>query len=822
MKRRKNLSKLTCFSEDDMKRAVLRVVKNNVPVNRAAKESGLCKKTLKSYVDRYLSASRCNKKLIRFKPSYEINQVFTNDLEALFENYLVTAHENQQKITREYIRQAAFEFATNCNVHVPKTWNVRKKGGLDWLYGFLNRHPAIKHIITSYKKKSICGSSSTPIDEVNDQSNNILNAITSKLEEKYASGSSDYEIDDLQNYKDDSSDELNKKKEEYFYSYLKVQDEKLQNPATGYSCLTGISVKTPVDEFVENLTAAYNVIAVENCVPSERVYNLGEIVLMVENAASQINGNEVVVTACCFVNAAGQSLPPFFIFPRKRLKKSVLDSLPEGMNGVTRSNGMLDDDSFMEVLQYFQKSVKSTKSEKVILIMDDDEHHITINSLDFYSENGIEIVTLPPLYAQKLQPIDRYVFRMLRAYFSQACRNFRAANMKTIITVRDVTNLFCKIFPLVFTSEIIVAGFTKTGIYPLQEHLFTTDEFLSTESNKIHHECPIFLDYQVELTPCGINDSDDSTDDEKVQTEASSDRSEKMVQCSTVCTTPVDLSFTNESPLEEFFNHLVSGYSELNRYGGISSEKIYNLDEIELLVRNVPSIKSENRILRVTVCCYVNAAGSMLPPFFVYPTDEFHDEILEGGIENAKGTATSDGTLDSSTFLLTLQHFQQYAQATVSNRVLLIMDCEEHHISLETISYCEENGIVLLTVPPHISEPFQPLEKTVFKIFSVEFRRECAKWQEANDDDCEQCVTLNEVAMLFARASTVSFTSVNIIAGFELTGLWPLNKELFARDALCRTYTEMPTIENSDRNEKFRKWIVVEPDEYVLTDSDDA
>lgn len=135
------------FSEEEMRQAVLRIVEAGDTLNSVAQEVGLCKKTLKSYLDKYSSTATEKKGEFAFRPNYEINQVFTHQLEKVFEEYLLSVDRGVQPINRAYVRRAAFEFALNCNVHVPKTWNVRKAAGLDWMYGFLNRHPLVKRAV---------------------------------------------------------------------------------------------------------------------------------------------------------------------------------------------------------------------------------------------------------------------------------------------------------------------------------------------------------------------------------------------------------------------------------------------------------------------------------------------------------------------------------------------------------------------------------------------------------------------------------------------------------------------------------------------------
>lgn len=46
-------------------------------------------------------------------------------------------------------------------------------------------------------------------------------------------------------------------------------------------------------------------------------------------------------------------------------------------------------------------------------------------------------------------------------------------------------------------------------------------------------------------------------------------------------------------------------------------------------------------------------------------------------------------------------YFAKYSHASENNRVLLILDNHEGHVSIEAIHIVKNNGITLLTLPPH-------------------------------------------------------------------------------------------------------------------------
>lgn len=60
-----------------------------------------------------------------------------------------------------------------------------------------------------------------------------------------------------------------------------------------------------------------------------------------------------------------------------------------------------------------------------------------------------------------------------------------------------------------------------------------------------------------------------------------------------------------------------------------------------------------------------------------------------------------------------LKDIPRFAQP-VDRKHLIIMDNHDSHIQLELLNYARENGILILTIPPHTSHKLQPLDRTVF------------------------------------------------------------------------------------------------------------
>ena len=64
------------------------------------------------------------------------------------------------------------------------------------------------------------------------------------------------------------------------------------------------------------------------------------------------------VTVCCCVNAIGNSLPPYFIFPRVYFRDELLKNAPPGSAGCAYPSGWMTTENFMLFLQHYIKQTK--------------------------------------------------------------------------------------------------------------------------------------------------------------------------------------------------------------------------------------------------------------------------------------------------------------------------------------------------------------------------------------------------------------------------------------------------------------------------------
>ena len=258
-----------------------------------------------------------------------------------------------------------------------------------------------------------------------------------------------------------------------------------------------------------------------------------------------------------------------------------------------------------------------------------------------------------------------------------------------------------------------------------------------------------------------------------------------------------------------FFNNL---QEVLVKYS-ISAQNIFNLDETGLStvqkptpvfaqagVKQVGKITSRERGETITMCACINALGNFLPPAFIFPRVHFKEHMLKGAPTGSFGTTCPSGWMNNDIFPNVLLHFLKFMNISKSNPGLLILDNHQSHIGLETITIAEENGLSILTFPPHCSHRLQPLDVSVFGAFKCFYNRFCDAWMTSHPG---KLITIYEVGELAGSAFVKAFTPENITSGFKKTGIYPFNSEVFTDDMFLPTYvTDININSNNDKNQQ--------------------
>lgn len=262
------------------------------------------------------------------------------------------------------------------------------------------------------------------------------------------------------------------------------------------------------------------------------------------------------------------------------------------------------------------------------------------------------------------------------------------------------------------------------------------------------------------------------------------------------------ISSFNKKTVGDFQNKL---QDVLTRYSFGASD-IYNLDETGVTTvqksqkviapkgqHQVGQVTSRERGELITQVGIIGANGTALPPIWIFPRVKFDQHRMLHGVPleyGALGLVHKSGWMTCDNFLKALQHFASHVRCSQEHKVLLIMDNHESHLSVEGIDFCRENGIVILTLPPHTSNKLQPLDKTVFGPFKKIFNQSADDWMLSHPG---KLLTIYDLPELCMKAWEKAATQNNIRSGFRSTGIWPFDKNIFKEEDFLGSYvTDRP------------------------------
>ncbi|KAF2885599.1 hypothetical protein ILUMI_20583 [Ignelater luminosus] len=191
-----------------------------------------------------------------------------------------------------------------------------------------------------------------------------------------------------------------------------------------------------------------------------------------------------LVTLCCGVNAIGNCILPYFIFPRVNFRPYMLNEAPIGSDGSAHVSGWMTAPNVLKCMH-----AKPNPSSPVLVLLDNYESHISVDILNYYKEVGIVLLTFPPHCSKKLQPLDLSVYGPLKTYYNTAATDWLVSNPGKTSTIYEIPKLAAVALPQAFKLQNIASA----GIGPFNSNLFSDDDYLcsavtdpSVPNTKIH------------------------------------------------------------------------------------------------------------------------------------------------------------------------------------------------------------------------------------------------------------------------------------------------------------------------------------------------
>ncbi|KAK0133684.1 hypothetical protein N1851_030819 [Merluccius polli] len=187
------------------------------------------------------------------------------------------------------------------------------------------------------------------------------------------------------------------------------------------------------------------------------------------------------VTAACCMNAAGQFVPPQFIFPRKRMNERLLYGAPAGSIGGVTDSVWMDGTLFIQWLRHFCDTIGCTPQRPHILILDGHHSHKTLGAVLLARERGVVMITIPPHCTHKMQPLDHTFFKSYKSKYNTAADGWMTSHPGQRIDIYALCGLFDKAYSASASVGKGQKGFKVCGLWPVDKTVYKDEDFEGAE-----------------------------------------------------------------------------------------------------------------------------------------------------------------------------------------------------------------------------------------------------------------------------------------------------------------------------------------------------
>ena len=170
------------------------------------------------------------------------------------------------------------------------------------------------------------------------------------------------------------------------------------------------------------------------------------------------------VTFQVAIPASGKAVAPVVIFSKNLSRSNYSEGILDEWSFVCTDSRYINSAIFLSWFQdCFVKQIG--RSRPVVVIMDNNTSHLSIELIDYAKSENIELPCLPSHSTHLLQPLDVGFFHMFKTNVSNMVTSLGYTGLKTIPRLK-----FPKLLQLALNKKIagssISAAFSAVGIYP--------------------------------------------------------------------------------------------------------------------------------------------------------------------------------------------------------------------------------------------------------------------------------------------------------------------------------------------------------------------
>lgn len=191
-----------------------------------------------------------------------------------------------------------------------------------------------------------------------------------------------------------------------------------------------------------------------------------------------------------------------------------------------------------------------------------------------------------------------------------------------------------------------------------------------------------------------------------------------------------------------------------------------------------------------TVMMAGSADGTLVPPLILFPYKERLPREVVSSVPKEWGVGrTEKGWMNTGSFYEYISNvfYPWLVRKSIAFPVIVFVDGHRSHATYDTVQFCKEKQIILVSLPPNATHFIQPLDVSFFKPMKSSWDTVLVKWRF---DHGGAMITRPDFAPLLEQAiNDMENKDSTLKNGFRKCGLVPWNADAIDYTLLPNPYT---------------------------------
>ena len=173
-----------------------------------------------------------------------------------------------------------------------------------------------------------------------------------------------------------------------------------------------------------------------------------------------------------------------------------------------------------------------------------------------------------------------------------------------------------------------------------------------------------------------------------------------------------------------------------------------------------------------TTLATCNAAGCVMDPLIIYAGKNLQSSWRGNkALPDTMYSVSDSGWMTKAIFF---SWFERFCDQITQRPLLLVFDGHLTHLSIDVIRKARAEDVTILKLPPHTTDLIQPLDVACFGPLKCIWERKLNEWTSLFG--VNERIKKAQFANMLSEVWRQGLSTKNIIAGFEATGVFPVNK----------------------------------------------